>query len=148
MARLAKPTALKELAGNPGKRAINKTEPKPKLGLAAPIGMTPRAKTVWAKLSTSMPLGVFTACDSFLLCAYCEAVSVHQTATAKITKGPAETTGSTGQVKVSPWFSTQADAARLIVQLGAKLGLDPVSRQNINSEDSGKVDDEFGDLIH
>lgn len=148
MARLAKPAALKEFDGNPGKRRLNKSEPKPKLGLTAPVGMTARAKTVWLKLSNSMPLGVFTACDTFLLAAYCEAVSVHQTATAKIVKGPAETTGSTGQVKVSPWFSTQADAARLIVQIGAKLGLDPVSRQHINTEDSGKVDDEFGDLIH
>lgn len=148
MPNIAKPTKLKELSGNPGKRALNKREPKPSAGPSAPIGMTPRAKAVWSKLTFAMPLGVFTAVDSYVLAAYCEAVSAHQIATAKLVKGPHEITGSTGQVKISPWFAAQADAARLIVQLGAKLGLDPVSRQNINTDASGKVDDEFGDLIH
>lgn len=148
MPNIAKPTKLKEIAGNPGKRSLNKTEPKPSAGPSAPAGMSARAKTVWQKLAFAMPPGVFTACDSYLLAAYCEAVGTHSLATAKLTKGPHETTGSTGQVKLSPWFSAQSDAARLIVQLGAKLGLDPVSRQHINSDKGDQVDNEFGDLIH
>jgi P27 family predicted phage terminase small subunit len=148
MPNIAKPGKLKELSGNPGKRPVNKTEPKPSTGPAAPTVMSPRAKTVWAKLIKAMPPGVFTSCDSHLLAAYCEAAAMHQIATANLIKGPHEAKGSTGQTKLSPWFAAQADAARLIVQLGAKLGLDPVSRQHINAEGGDKIDDEFGDLIH
>lgn len=148
MPNISKPARLKEIEGNPGKRTLNKQEPKPSAGPAAPTVMSPRAKTVWGRLVKAMPPGVFTSCDSNLLAAYCEAVAMHQIATAKLAKGPLEATGSMGQVKVSPWFSTQADAARLIVQLGAKLGLDPVSRQQINIDGGDKIDDEFGDLIH
>lgn len=147
MARIAKPQSIKEIEGNPGKRTLAK-EPKPLAGPAAPTVMSPRAKTVWGRLVKAMPPGVFTSCDSNLLAAYCEAVAMHQIATTKLIKGSHETVGSTGQIKVTPWFSAQSDAARLIVQLGAKLGLDPVSRQQINVDGGDKIDDEFGDLIH
>ncbi len=110
--------------------------------------MSNRAKTVWKRLILAMPRGVFTATDSFLLAAYCEIVSVHQLATAKIAGGEIETTGSTGQSKLSPWFAVQSDAASKMASLGAKLGLDPVSRQQINADNGSQGDDEFGDLIH
>jgi P27 family predicted phage terminase small subunit len=149
MPNIAKPAKVKELSGNPGKRALNKSEPKP-TGLPSPPSvMTARAKTVWQRLVKSMPPGVYAATDSYQLAAYCEAVSVHQLATSKIAKGEVEVIGSTGQTKQSHWFGLQADAARLMSTLGAKLGLDPISRQQINSADTGsQVDDEFGDLIH
>lgn len=147
MGRPAKPTRMKELAGNPGKRPLNKSEPKTSSLPMAPSGMTARAKTAWAKIVHAMPPGVYTALDSNLLAAYCEAVSLHGQATAKLTKGPLEITGSTGQVKVTPWIGVQSEAARLIATLGAKLGLDPVSRQQINSEE-GQAADEFDGLIN
>ncbi|MCB4861961.1 phage terminase small subunit P27 family [Sphingobium sp. PNB] len=149
MGRLAKPTALKELGGNAGKRALNKKEPKPFGGPVKPAVMTASAKKIWDKVVVSMPPGVFTAADSHLLGAYCEAVARHEAATKAIIKGDAEVTGSTGQVKVNPWYREQADAARLIVTIGAKLGLDPVSRQHIHSDkDSSNNDDGFGDFLN
>ena len=148
MARLAKPTKVKELSGNPGKRTLNKSEPMP-LGLPSPpTVMTARAKTVWKRLVFAMPPGVFTATDSFLLAAYCEVVATHQLATSKIATGDIETTGSTGQVKLSHWFAVQSDSAGKMATIGAKLGLDPVSRQQINTGDGNQDGDEFGDLIH
>lgn len=148
MPNIRKPTRLKEIEGNPGKRPLNKGEPKP-IGLPSPpTVMTARAKTIWQRLVQSMPPGVFTATDSFQLAAYCEAVSNHQLATSKIAKGDVETIGSTGQKKLSHWFALQSDSARVMVTLGAKLGLDPVSRQHINQDTGNQVSDEFGDLIN
>lgn len=37
--RKPKPTAVKNLTGNPGKRALNKREPKPKKGVKRPWGL-------------------------------------------------------------------------------------------------------------
>ncbi len=139
MARPSKPTEIKLLSGNPCNRPLNLTEPRPTGGPVRPTVMTPAAKKIWAKLVTSMPDGIYTTADSHLLAAYCEAVAAHQRATRKIMDGADEIVGSTGQTKISPWFKEQADSARLIVTIGAKLGLDPVSRQQINGgEDSGR----------
>lgn len=148
MPAIRKPTAIKEIEGNPGKRALNKSEPKPSGLPSPPTAMSNRAKTVWKRLVVAMPPGVFAATDSYALAAYCEAASNHQLATAKIAGGEIETTGSTGQTKLSPWFAVQSDSARLMATLGAKLGLDPVSRQAINSDHKDQGSDEFGNLIN
>jgi P27 family predicted phage terminase small subunit len=148
MPNIRKPTKIKELSGNPGKRTLNKAEPKPSGLPSPPTVMSNRAKTVWKRLVLAMPPGVFTSTDSYLLAAYCEIVSTHQLATARIAGGEVEITGSTGQMKLSPWFAVQSDAASKMASLGAKLGLDPVSRQQINAENGSQGDDEFGDLIH
>jgi len=148
MPNIRKPTRVKELSGNPGKRTLNKVEPKPSGLPMPPSVMSNRAKTIWKRLILAMPPGVFASTDSFALAAYCEAVSTHQLATSKISGGDIEVTGSTGQTKISPWFAVQSDAARLMATLGAKLGLDPVSRQHLNADNGSQGGDEFGDLIH
>lgn len=148
MPAIRKPTAVKKLAGNPGKRALNKSEPKPSGLPTPPSAMSNRAKTVWKRLVVAMPPGVFAATDSYVLAAYCEAASNHQLATAKIAGGEIETLGSTGQTKLSPWFAVRSDNARLMATLGAKLGLDPVARQGLHTGKEDQGSDEFGDLIH
>lgn len=146
MARIAKPTAVKELTGNPGKRPVNYREPKPVNAPVAP-SMSKSAKAIWTKLVGAMPAGVFTAVDSYVLAAYCEAVARHAYAVAKLEKGPKEVEGSTGQLKLSPWFAEVSDSARLIATLGAKLGLDPVSRQHINTDVTTGQATKFDGLI-
>lgn len=148
MPNVAKPTALKELAGNPSKRKLNKAEPKPLADPFMPTGMSPAAKKVFERVTLAMPLGVYTSVDSYLLAAYCEAVARHQYAIGKLTKGPKEVKGSTGQIKLSPWFAEASESARLIVTLGAKLGLDPIARQHINTGSEGPSDEEFDGLIN
>lgn len=148
MGRPAKPTALKELADNPGKRPLKYREPKPTTGPFAPAGMSASGKTIWARLVASMPPGVFTNVDSYILGSYCEAVARHQYAVRKLEKGPKEVEGSTGQVKLSPWFAEVKESARLMVTIGARLGLDPVARQNISTDISQGQANAFDGLIN
>ncbi len=148
MGRLSKPSKIKELSGNPGKRKISKSEPRPFGTPQAPAGMSKPAQAVWQRLTVAMPAGVFTGADVFLLSAYCEAVAAHQTATRMIARQTNEVKGSTGQAKPNPWFSEQRAAATQIAQLGAKLGLDPVSRQQINTDSTETDTEGFGDLIN
>ncbi|MYL98421.1 hypothetical protein GR702_11665 [Novosphingobium sp. FGD1] len=46
-----------------------------------PTIMTSAARKVWTRLIAAMPREVYTACDSALLAAYCEAVAAHSSAT-------------------------------------------------------------------
>lgn len=146
----AKPSRLKELAGNPSKRAVNKREPKPAAGPSKtpPRDLSNGAKKVWKVLVSAMPAGVFTGCDLELLRAYCEAAAMHRLATEKLKKESLMVEGSQGQPRPNPLIKVQVEQARAIATLGARLGLDPVSRQNIQADVAGGGDDAFGGLLN
>ena len=69
-----KPTRLKVLAGNPGRRPLNPREPKPAVDTpACPAWLSPAAKRVWRH---TVPLlrnmGVLARADRDALAAYCQ----------------------------------------------------------------------------
>jgi P27 family predicted phage terminase small subunit len=141
--RPAKPTAIKRLEGNPGKRALNKREPTPK-GSAVPAPeMSERALKVWKRLTGAMVAGVYTQADEALMMVYCEAVAEHHAATEMLKTEPRLVKGSTGQLVPSPWLKIRSDQARIIAQVGPRLGLDPVSRQAISAPDAAPDDGGF-----
>ena len=63
--RKPKPTAIKELEGNPGKRPLNEAEPKPvKKAPSCPKWLEPEAKKEWRRLSKQLEQsGVLTEVD-------------------------------------------------------------------------------------
>mgnify|MGYP001572702240 CR=1 FL=1 len=149
MPRAATPTAIKIKTGNPGKRRINKAEPKPRGGPQKPAVMTAGAKKLWDRLIAAMPVEVYTGADSALLAAYCEAVNNHQHATAAIAEPDFQmfVVGSTGQDILNPIFAHQEKQARLIISIGQRLGLDPIARQQINSEGGDDSADPFSNFV-
>jgi P27 family predicted phage terminase small subunit len=83
-----KPTALRELEGNPGKRALPKNEPKPDKGAVCPEWIPAEAKAEWERVAPELErLGLLTKVDSSALAAYCvayarwraaeEAIAIH-----------------------------------------------------------------------
>jgi len=74
--RKAKPTALKLVTGNPGKRALNQNEPIPAPTAAPPIPprhLTKAAKEEWARVCRELwLLGLLSTLDTSLLAAYCD----------------------------------------------------------------------------
>lgn len=68
-----KPTAIKKLLGNPGRRVLNDNEPIPPPGeIRAPASLRPEAKPYWdhlAPLLTAMK--VLTTADVYVLCRLC-----------------------------------------------------------------------------
>ena len=60
--RKPKPTAIKELEGNPGKRLLNADEPKPERKVPpCPKWLEPEAKKEWRRLSKQLEqIGVLT----------------------------------------------------------------------------------------
>lgn len=74
--RKPKPTNLKLVQGNPGKRAINKGEPKPPAGdaLTPPSFLNAPAKVEWARvLGDLQRCGLVTTIDRAALAGYCQA---------------------------------------------------------------------------
>lgn len=129
----AKPAAIKRLAGNPGKRPIN-DGPKALGKAQPPKNMSPQAMTVWKRLLGCMPNGVYLSTDEFILAAFSEAVALHQFSSEMIQEHGPVSTGHTGQPVISPWVKIQSDQARLVITLAQRLGLDPMARQQLQTE--------------
>jgi hypothetical protein len=72
--RRPKPTALKLLQGNPGKRKLNALEPKPPAGeVVKPAGMTPDAMRLWDLMAPiCLAMGTLTTADVFSFATLCE----------------------------------------------------------------------------
>ena len=71
--RKPKPTALKLLEGNPGKRPINEHEPVPPKGtVKCPTWLEPEAKKEWKRLAPSLEaMGVLTQADLTSMQSFC-----------------------------------------------------------------------------
>ena len=72
--RKPKPTALKKLEGNPGKRKLNTKEPMPGKGMPdCPKWLLPEAKKEWERLCVKLSeIGVLTEIDMAAFAAYCK----------------------------------------------------------------------------
>ena len=130
-----KPTNLKILEGNPGRRALNVTEPLPTGEAQCPGHLQPQARAMWADLLEAMPPGLYTAADVPVLAAFCEAWADHVRATEELAVGSL-TTPRGGK---SPLVAIRNDAARTMAALGTRLGLSPADRANLRmpAEDMG-----------
>lgn len=73
MANRPTPTAIKKLAGNPGKRPMNEHEIKPELGAPlCPTWLTGHAKEEWERIVPELErLGVLTMVDNSVLIGHC-----------------------------------------------------------------------------
>lgn len=75
--RKPKPTSLKVVAGNPGKRALNDQEPVYSEGdLTAPEWLSDEATAIWERLSENLEAnGLLTQVNRDLLAVYCDLVA-------------------------------------------------------------------------
>ena len=72
-----KPTAIRILEGNPGRRPLNKQEPKPEQGApTCPQWLDKEAKTEWRRVVPQLDrMGLLTKIDRDALALYCDAWS-------------------------------------------------------------------------
>lgn len=143
MGRLAKPSALKELAGNPGKRVVNKKEPKPRGEPQAAKVLPGSAKKIFARIVASMPAGVITAADEQLVTSLAWAIMQRDMAMNAMNHEDIMSKGSTGQLVVNPLLGHINKQTEIIKGLSARLGLDPIARQAIQTGDVEEDDGGF-----
>ena len=135
--RKSKPTRLKLIQGNPGKRPINGNEPEPARGIpTCPAWLSAQAKAAWEELSVLLDdMGVLTLADSFALellsTTYCE----WRAATEAIEKHGEiyKTTTQQGDTmhRPRPEVAMRADAARRLTALLSCFGLEPGARSRL-----------------
>jgi phage terminase small subunit len=75
--RKPKPTALKMFEGNPGKRALNRNEPKPPAETPdCPVHLDDEAQAEWNRITPELStLGLIARIGRAALAAYCQAWS-------------------------------------------------------------------------
>ena len=131
--RKPKPTALKLIEGNPGKRRINAREPKPPGSVpTCPAHLSPTAKSEWKRLATVLnQIGLLTQIDRSVLAAYCQAYGRWVEAERKLAETPPILKTPAGYVQISPWITISNKQVELMARLMAELGLSPTSRSRL-----------------
>lgn len=142
--RRPKPTALKQLQGNPGKRKLNLNEPKPPEGRPEmPQGLTREAKQEWKRIVPMLEqMGILTVADGKALAAYCASYAAWMQAERHIAKFGivlATVDEETGQsyVKANPAVRIRGDALRLMKSFLTDFGLTPASRSRLHVNEPG-----------
>ena len=131
--RKPKPTAVKKLEGNPGKRKLNSKEPVPAKGIpACPDWLMPEAKKEWERLAELMnQMGVLTEVDMAAFAAYCQSYARWKEAQEHITSGGSTFETDKGYQPQTPWVGIAHTNQKLMLQAASEFGLTPSSRSRI-----------------
>jgi len=148
--RRPKPTAQKALAGNPGKRALNKSEPTfAELTAVDPPEWLPElAVTMWETVVPQL-LGeqVLQITDLHNVEAFCVAYSNWRIAQDHVTAHGPVVEGATGGPMKNPALTAAKEAMAQMVTFGSMLGLDPSSRQRLITGRKKPVGNPFAELL-
>ena len=142
--RPPKPTHLKVLQGNPGKRVLNKAEPKPQpKAPPCPRHLSKEARKEWRRISKELlQLGLLTAVDRAALAAYCQAwahwVQAEEAMGAEGFKAVATT--DKGYEHASPWIGIANNALKQMKAFLTEFGLTPASRSRVTVTKSEEKD--------
>ena len=140
--RKPKPTALKVLEGNPGKRPLNDHEPIPPKGeLKCPSWLLPEAKKEWKRLASSLEaMGVLTMADLTAFAGYCQAYARWKEAEEFITQHGSIFKTPSGYVQQVPQVSIAQQNLKIMQSFCSDFGLTPATRARIIAGGSGRED--------
>jgi P27 family predicted phage terminase small subunit len=134
--RKPKPTALKMLAGNPGKRALNRAEPKPRVVLPKPPDhLSDDEKEKWKITVRELhPLGLVTTIDKDALAMYCT-IYVRWVKAERMVRDKGEIIKTAaGNIIQNPYLSIANRALDQLNKLGAEFGMTPSSRSRVKAD--------------
>jgi P27 family predicted phage terminase small subunit len=134
--RKPKPTAVKELEGNPGKRPLNIFEPHPeKKAPKCPAWLDAEAKKEWKRVAKQLEeLGTLTEVDMAAFAGYCEAYARWKEAEEFITKHGTIVKTPSGYWQQVPQVSIAQTYLKIMVKFCEQFGLTPSSRSRIVAE--------------
>jgi P27 family predicted phage terminase small subunit len=154
-----KPTRLKKLQGNPGKRNTNRREPRPRPGAPQkPASLAKEAHAEWDRISPILEkMGVLTTADGAALEAYCKLHALNLKAEAAIEKygivlAKVDEVG-VSVLKKNPAVSIFESTSRLIRSFLQEFGLTPASRSKVAAsegrdlEPDVKAQDQLQDFL-
>ncbi|NBA95516.1 phage terminase small subunit P27 family [Pseudomonas sp. R5(2019)] len=148
--RKPKPTAKKQLAGNPGKRALNTAEPQfSKItDVDPPDWLSERAAAMWKMIVPELLReNVVALTDLHNVEAFCVAYDNWRMAQASIVEHGIVVAGATGGPVKNPALTAANETMRQMVTFGSLLGLDPSSRTRLIGGNKEKATNEFAQLL-
>ena len=145
------PTHLKLVKGNPGRRPLPTSEPKPRGKPTCPAWLSIEAKREWRRMAVEMhALGLLTSIDRSVFAAYCESVAVLVRATkgmnAMAALDPASHGGlvviaASGNAMQNPLVMTARQAKADMVRYAAEFGMSPSAQTRIKAIESEPDED-------
>jgi len=149
--RKPKPTAVKVLEGNPGKRPLNDGEARPDNKMpSCPKFLNQAARKEWRRVAGRLhKAGLLTYVDGALLAAYCQAYGRWAEAEQEMTKGQGAVIATEGGYLVqSPWLAVANRALKQMKEFAVEFGMSPSARSRVKvetpDEDGGLADLLFG----
>lgn len=137
-----KPTSLKLVAGNPGKRALNKREPKPTGNLYDPPDwFTDEQKTGWVYAIECAPFGLLKRVDRSTLVAWVVAEDLHRQAVQKLNAGAMLINTPNGMPVQSPYLAIINKQAAIMLKAASEMGFTPASRSRVEVSDDEQEQD-------
>ena len=132
--RKPKPTHLKVLEGNPGRRPLNEGEPHPERKIpTCPSHICPTGKAEWKRLTQQLfTLGVVTVLDRAVMAGYCQAYGRWVEAERKLKETPAILKMPSGYLQQNPWLTIANKQLELMQRYMSELGLSPVARSRVD----------------
>jgi P27 family predicted phage terminase small subunit len=137
-----KPTKLRILEGNRGKRPLPAGEPEPDPSMPSPPDFLGEyALEVWNLLAPKLSeAGILTAVDGLTLAVYCQACQRLREAERAIKTGGTTVASPNGYEIPSPHVSIAKQAMDTMRQYATELGLSPAARPKLSKGET-KPDD-------
>lgn len=136
--RKPKPTNLKQLAGNPGKRPLNKREPKPQTKVKRPRGLTGLRRAFWDEHAPELArLEILTGVDSPAFRLMAESYAFALEAAAEVRHDGFTVEGREGPKK-NPAAQVWRDNALLFKSLAVEFGMTPSARARLKLPDDAE----------
>ena len=129
------PTRIKILTGNPGKRPLNRNEPRPEPALPeCPPELGPSAQREWTRLVGELSkLNLITNLDRAALASYCGAYALWAEATEAIQKFGTMVKSPSGYPMQSPYIAIANRQAEIMMRIASEFGFTPASRSRIST---------------
>ena len=148
--RKPKPTALKILEGNPGKRPLNDKEPQPeKKAPRCPSWLEQEAKNEWRRMSKTLEaMGLLTLVDKAAFAGYCQAYARWKEAEEFLSKHGTIFKTPSGYIQQVPQVSIAQTYLKVMKDFCSEFGLTPAARTRIrvNTVDT-PTDDPMEELL-
>lgn len=142
------PTNIINLRGNPGKRATNKNEPKPKPGASCPAWLDEVARKEWRRIAPELKrLKLLTLVDRTALAAYCQSYSRWYEAEQVVLDEGMTIKTKLGNVIQHPAVGIANQAMKQMYKFMAEFGMTPAARTRISVDKNPEQGDLFGEWV-
>ena len=139
-----KPTRLRLLQGNPGRRPLPKSEPQPETGIPTrPHWLLPEAKREWSRIVPELlRLGLLVKIDRAMISTWCQCWGMYVEAVRDIRENGTTFSTEKGYEGPRPSVGVMNKMIEKMIALSVRFGMTPSDRSRI-SVPKPEAKDEF-----